>query len=211
MGLAVICVIAAVFGFVGSMPLAGPIALMAVSRAASKRFGEAVRVGLGAAVAEGLYAGAAFFGYTSLLARRAAVVPFSRGATAVVLCAIGVRFMFWRRKTEKDERENKVGTMLVGFTVSAANPTLFLTWSAAVALLYSKGLSRPSPAYAIPFGACAAAGVAGWFGTLVVILRRHGDRLPEAAFTWVVRAMGVLLAALGAWSGVDLVRWFEHR
>jgi threonine/homoserine/homoserine lactone efflux protein len=210
MTLLAICAVAIAIGYIGSMPLAGPVAIMAVSRAAHKKYGEALRVGLGAAVAEGLYAGAAFFGYTSLLARHAAVVPISRGATAVVLSALGVHFVVWRPKEKRDKRENKMGTALLGFSISAANPTLFLTWSAAVALLYSKGLSRPPAAFAIPFGLSATCGVAGWFLSLAFLLRKYGDRLPEGAFTWTVRSMGVLLVGLGAWSGVDLVRWFEH-
>jgi threonine/homoserine/homoserine lactone efflux protein len=205
-----ICAVAIAMGYIGSMPLAGPVAVMTVSRAARRRYGEALRVGLGAAVAEGLYAGVAFFGYTSLLARHAAVVPISRGATALVLCALGVHFMVWRLREKKDDRENKMGTALLGFSISAANPTLFLTWSAAVAFLYSKGLTRPSPAYAIPFGLSAASGVAGWFFSLTLLLRKYGERLPQAAFTWTVRSMGVALVGLGVWSGVDLVRWFEH-
>lgn len=211
MTLAVICVVAAVFGYVGSMPLAGPLAVMTVSRAARKQFGEALRVGFGAALAEGIYAGGAFFGYASLLGRRGVVVPISRAASAIVLGAMGVHFMFWRPTETKDERESKVGTALLGFTVSAANPTLFLTWSTAVALLYSHGLRQPSPAFAIPFGICAASGVAGWFATLVVLLRRFGDRLPQEAFTRVVRGMGVLLVGIAAWSAADLVRWLQHQ
>ncbi len=210
MTILVICAVAIAMGYIGSMPLAGPVAVMAVSRAARGKYGEALRVGLGAAVAEGLYAGVAFFGYTSLLARHPAVVPISRGATAVVLSALGVYFIVWRPKEKKDERENNIGTALLGFSISAANPTLFLTWSAAVAFLYSKGLSRPPALYAIPFGLSAAGGVGGWFFSLTLLLRKYGSRLPEAAFTWTVRSMGVLLLGLGAWSGVDLVRWFEH-
>jgi threonine/homoserine/homoserine lactone efflux protein len=210
MRLLAICALALVFGYIGSMPLAGPVAIMALSRAARRKFGEALRVGLGAAVAEGLYAGVAFFGYTSLLSRRAEVIPISRGATAFVLGALGIHFAFWRRKETKDKRENKVGTALLGFSVSAANPTLFLTWSTAVALLYSKGLVEPPALYSNPFGVSEACGVAGWFFSLTVLLRRYGAHLPEAAFTWTVRAMGMLLVGLGAWSGADLVRWLQH-
>jgi threonine/homoserine/homoserine lactone efflux protein len=204
--LLVVCVVAAVFGFVGSVPLAGPVALMTVSRAAQKKFGEARRIGVGAAMAEGLYAGAAFFAYTSLLGKRSSVVPVSRGITAVVLLLMGVHFVFWKRKKGKDERENKGGTVLLGFTVSAVNPTLLLTWSTAVALLYSKGMHGTPPLYAIPFGASAAAGVVGWFLTLVAILRKYEDRVPERALTWLVRAMGLVLVGLALWSGVDLLR-----
>jgi threonine/homoserine/homoserine lactone efflux protein len=211
MPLLAICAVALAFGYFGSVPLAGPVAVMVVSRAVRKKFGEALRVGLGAAVAEGVYAGIAFFGTTSLLARDAAVAPIARGASAVVLSALGVHFVLWRPKEGKDERGSKVGTTLLGFSVSAANPTLFVTWSTVAALLCSKGPNRPPAAFAIPFGLCVAGGVAAWFFSLVALLRANEKRLPEGALTWAVRGMGVLLVGLGVWSGLDFVRWLEHR
>jgi hypothetical protein len=92
--------------------------------------------------------------------------------------------------------------------VSAINPTLLLTWSAAVAALYSRGLKEPSPAYAIPFGLCAATGISGWFFTLAVLFRRFGGKLPETLITWVIRGMGLVLVVLALWSGVKLVYSF---
>ncbi|HEV3192845.1 MAG TPA: LysE family transporter, partial [Polyangiaceae bacterium] len=85
MHLLVVCAIAFAFAFVGSMPLVGPIALLTVSRAAHKRFGEALRIGLGAAAAEALYASLAFWGFATVLSRYRLVIPISRGATGVVL------------------------------------------------------------------------------------------------------------------------------
>ena len=209
MRLVAICVVALVFGFMGSMPLAGPIALLAVARASRGKYSEAFRIGLGAAAAEGLYAGIAFWGYTTFLARHAIVVPVSRAVTAIVLTAIGARFVFWKPPADqKDTRENKAGTALLGFSVSAINPTLLLTWSAAVAALYSRGLGETPSVYAIPFGLCAAAGIAGWFFTLAVLFRRYGGKLPEAAITWVIRAMGLALVVLALWSAVKLVHTF---
>jgi len=204
MKLIAICVVALVFGFVGSMPLAGPIAIMAVARASRGKYSEALRIGLGAAVAEGLYAGVAFWGFTTFLASHAIVVPLSHAVTAVVLAAIGVRFAFWKPTEEKDTRENKAGTALLGFSVSAINPTLFLTWSAAVTALYSRGLKEASPAYAVPFGLCAAAGIAAWFVTLAALFKEYGGKLPRAAITWVIRAMGLVLVVLGLMSAVKL-------
>jgi threonine/homoserine/homoserine lactone efflux protein len=209
MRLLAVCAIALAFGFVGSMPLAGPIALLTVSRAAHKRFGEAIRIACGAAVAEALYAGAAFFGYTELLARRAIVVPISRGATAVVLIALGVRFVRFSPAHRRDTRENKAGTVLFGFTVSALNPTLILTWSAAVAFVYSKGLDSASAAYAIPFGLCAGTGIASWFALLVAFLRKYEEKLAEPVLTWTVRVMGLALLALGTSSAVTFVHWLR--
>jgi threonine/homoserine/homoserine lactone efflux protein len=208
MRLIAICIVALVFGFVGSMPLAGPIAIMAVARASRRRYGEALRIGLGAAGAEGIYAGLAFWGFTTFLARHAIVVPISHATTALVLTPVGVRFAFWRpSEGSEGPQENKAGTALLGFSVSAINPTLLLTWSAAVAALYSRGLKDPPPAYAIPFGLCAAAGIGGWFVTLVALFKRYGGKLPSAALTWVVRSMGLVLVVLGVWSGIKLARF----
>jgi threonine/homoserine/homoserine lactone efflux protein len=212
MQLLAICLLPLVFGFVGSMPLAGPIAVMAMSRATSGKYREALRIALGACVAEGLYAGIAFWGFTTFLARHAIVVPISHGATAVILVAVGARFVFWKPEGHEKDGEkdkNKVGTALLGFSISALNPTLLLTWSAAVAFLYSRGLREPPPLYAVPFGLCAGAGVGGWFVVLVGLMERFGEKVPQAALTWLVRSMGFVLVVLGVWSGVKLVRFLE--
>jgi threonine/homoserine/homoserine lactone efflux protein len=191
------------------MPLAGPIALLVLSRATQSRYGEALRIGLGAAAAEGVYAGLAFWGFTTFLARHAVVVPISHGTTALVLGALGIRFMFWAPEKGAHEPKSGAGTLLFGFWISAINPTLLLTWSAAVAFLYSKGLKEPSAAYAIPFGACAAAGIAGWFILLVALLAKYRGRLPQAALTWTIRVMGLVLVVLGASSGVQLATFLR--
>ena len=207
MRLLAVCAVALVFGFAGSMPLAGPISVMVVARAAQKQFGEALRVGLGAAVAEAIYAGIAFFGYTTILRHHPVLVPVSHGVTAVVLIVLGVWFVFWKPKDKEDKEKNRAGTVLVGFTVSMLNPTLLLTWTGAVAFLFSKGLGEVSEWAAIPFGVCAGVGVAGWFGVLVALLRKHGSKMSQSVLTWAVRGLGVALVGLGVWSGVQLVRW----
>jgi|SRR5580658_71294 threonine/homoserine/homoserine lactone efflux protein len=202
---------ALVFGFVGSMPLAGPIAVLVISRATQRRFGEALRIGLGAALAEGLYAGFSFWGFTTFLGRHAIVVPISHGVTAAVLAALGIRFMFWKADTDHKEPKSDAGTLFFGFSISAINPTLLLTWSAAVAFLASYGLKGASPLYAAPFGLSAGAGIAGWFALLVALLRRYQGKVPEKALTWTVRGLGSVLALLGVGSGVRLVKWIaEH-
>ena len=79
MSVVVVCLIAALFGFAGSMPLAGPVAVLVVSRGALKEYTAAFRIGLGAAVAEGVYAFLAFWGFATFLARYPAVLPISHG------------------------------------------------------------------------------------------------------------------------------------
>jgi threonine/homoserine/homoserine lactone efflux protein len=199
-------------GFVGSVPLAGPIAVMVVSRAAQGRFRDALRISLGASVAEGIYAGGAFWAFTRLLAPNPLVVPISRGAAALVLIALGVRFMFWRPKYEDGASESKAGTALLGFTISAVNPTLFVTWSAIAAFVHSahEEGSAPTELDSIPFGVAAAAGIACWFAVLIHLLRRLEGKLPRQALTLTVRGLGLCLMGLGVWSAIRLGIWWTN-
>lgn len=212
MGVLAVVLVAFVFGFVGSMPLAGPVALLVFSRGVEGKLGEALRIGVGAAVAEGLYAAVAFFGFATILAHHPVLLPVAHGVTAVVLLAVGVYFLFWKKKEgvgPEAAPERVSGTFFVGFTISVLNPTLFVTWTAAVAWLYSKQLVEMSGWMALPFGAMAAVGIAAWFVVLVALIRRYKDRFPSRALTWTVRVMGLALIGLAIWSAVQLVMWIQ--
>src|SRR6202044_29871 len=126
-------------------------------------------------------------GFTTFLGRHAIVVPISHGLTAAVLVVLGVRFMFWKPERAPKEPKNGAGTLFLGFSISAINPTLLLTWSAAVAFLVSYGLKGASPIDALPFGVSGGAGIAAWFVLLVALLRKYHGKVPEKAFTWTVR------------------------
>ncbi len=155
----VVSLAAFVFAFVGSLPLAGPIALLVISNGASGRYKEALRIALGAATAEGIYASLAFWGFATFLARYALVLPISHGVTAVVLCGLGVRFLFFKVKEDaKHAKEPKPGRFWVGFSVAALNPTLLATWGAITTFLYARQLVQFTGLLAIPFRRLYASG-----------------------------------------------------
>jgi threonine/homoserine/homoserine lactone efflux protein len=210
MQLLLVCAVGFAFGFFGSMPLAGPISILVVSRAARQRFSEARQIGIGAAAAEAVYAGVAFWGFTSLVPRHPLVVPVSQAVTAVVLATLGLRFTLWPTGEAREPGEPRAGTWLVGFSLSAINPTLLLTWSTVAAFLYSKGLGVSSSFAAFPFSVSVGAGIGVWFTLLVAILRRLHGKLPRRALTWTIRALGLALLGLGAWSGLQLARWIAR-
>ncbi len=135
--------------------------------------------------------------------------PLSHAISAALFVTLGAVFAVWRPGDKKDSRANKAGTALLGFSVSALNPTLLVTWGAVVAFLWSKGLGETSAVAAAPFGASAAAGIAAWFAILIAALRRYHGKLPTRAVTWTVRAIGIALIGLGLWSGVLLVQWLR--
>jgi threonine/homoserine/homoserine lactone efflux protein len=180
-----------------------------ISRSAQRRFGEALRIGLGTALAEAVYAGIAFWGFAAFLAQQRLIVPLSRAAAGVILTGVGGYFVAWQPRPARPAvpPEHATSALLLGFSVSALNPTLLMTWSAAVAFLYSKGLEATSPLAAVPFGASAGLGVALWIATLVGLLARFDGRLPMAWLAWFVRAMGLGLLGLGVWSIGQLVVW----
>ncbi len=212
MSLVAVSLIALVFAFVGSLPLAGPIALLVVSNGVSGHYREALRIALGAALAEGIYAFLAFWGFATFLARYALVLPISHGVTALILVALGARFLFFTVKDEpaREGGEAKPARFWVGFSISALNPTLLATWGAVTTFLFSKQLVELTPVLAIPFGVFTAAGIALWGLMTVALLERFRHKLPTIALTWTVRGMGVILIAGGLWSGAKLVEYVSH-
>jgi threonine/homoserine/homoserine lactone efflux protein len=205
-----VSLVAFVFAFMGSLPLAGPIAVLVVSNAVKGRYQDALRIALGAAVAEGVYAFLAFWGFATFLARYALVLPISHAVTAAILLSLGVHFLFFELKEEpKEAPEPKGGRFWFGFSVSALNPTLLATWGAVTTFLFSKQLLHMTGVLAIPFGAFAAGGVALWGFLTVSLMKRFHSHVPRAAITWILRAMGVLLIGIAAWSIVELVRYIR--
>jgi threonine/homoserine/homoserine lactone efflux protein len=212
MSFVAVSLVALVFAFVGSLPLAGPIALLVVSNGVNGRHKEALRIALGAALAEGIYAFLAFWGFATFLARYRLVLPVSHGVTAIILVALGARFVVFRVKDEPKAKETppaKPARFWLGFSISALNPTLLATWGAVTTFLYARQIVQFTPALAIPFGAFAGAGIALWGLMMVTLLRRFRHKVPNVALTWIVRGMGVLLIAVGLWSGVALVKYLE--
>jgi threonine/homoserine/homoserine lactone efflux protein len=209
MAFLVVSLVALFFGFVGSLPMAGPIAILVVSSAANERYVEARRTAYGAAAAEGIYAFLAFWGFATFLARHAVVLPISHGLTGAILLGLGVYFVRFEQKDDGASKgpQRQRGPFFVGFSVAALNPTLILTWSAVTTFLYSSRLIHMEGLLAVPFGLFAALGIVLWARAITWLLRRFRDHFPKRMLTWVVRAMGVVLMAIGAWSLFELGRW----
>lgn len=206
MSILVVALVAFAFGFVGSMPLAGPISVLVVSTAFDKRFADAMKVTLGASIAEGAYAFAAFWGFATFLAKHKSIVPIAHAVTAFVLLAVGGYFVRWKPK--RQERSERKPGFFVGLSIAAANPTLLVTWSTVVAWVYAHRLVEMTGALAIPWGIAAALGVGAWNLVVIELIRRFHEKFPRRAIKWIVRAMGLVLIAMSAWSAVEFVQYF---
>ena len=198
-------------GFIGSIPVAGPISAIVVSRGIQGRFRSGVYLSIGAGIAEGAYAALAFWGVSTLLVRYPMVVPACKAAGAVILTVLGIT-MVRARTGDIDEntnhRDTAVGSFLVGFTVSGLNPTLIATWTAAVTALLSSGVIAYGGATALPFAMGTGVGIGGWFILLLMLIRRYRDRLSFDALTRVVHIIGwglLVLAVWFAWTFVEFL------
>ncbi|MDH5491032.1 MAG: LysE family transporter [Myxococcales bacterium] len=202
-----------VFGFVGSVPVAGPIAVLVLCSGLERRFRNGLGIAMGAAVAEGTYALLAFWGFGTLLSGLPWSSAISHGASASLLLVLGMHLL--RRAGPSDEERESPSAplgaesggfgsgLVLGFGVTALNPTLIATWSMAITMLHTSELIIDSEGSALAFGAGAALGIGGWFAILLGLLYRYRERFTQGfvassrrAAAWLVLGFGLYFAWL---------------
>jgi threonine/homoserine/homoserine lactone efflux protein len=204
-----------VFGFVGSMPVAGPVSILVFGRGLQDRQRSAVYLAAGSALAESVYAYFAFWGFGALLALHPWLEPITRGAAAVILTALGLHFALKRAKDPGVEtgvapsQSGNKRNFLLGITITALNPTLMATWGAAVTTLHSFDIVTFEASRALPFSLGVFLGITGWFTVLLWLLTRFKGRFERSTLDRTVRAMGWALAALGLFFAVRFVSYFH--
>ena len=116
----VVLLIGFTLGFFGSVPLAGPIAVLVFAYGLEGRFRTGIFLSLGAALAESIYAYAAFWGVGTLLGRYPSIVLASHAVIGTLL--IGVGIVLTRRQLsaglEKPSKPRHARALALGFTIS---------------------------------------------------------------------------------------------
>jgi threonine/homoserine/homoserine lactone efflux protein len=191
-------------GFIGSMPVAGPVSILLFSRGLQDRARSGAYLAIGAALAESVYAYLAFWGFSELLTVHWWIEPISRGLAAVLLTALGLRFMLKGEDPEEPEAKPPPGvgnkrSFLLGLTITALNPTLIASWSAAVTILHSLDLIDFGAGRALPFSIGVCLGISGWFVVLLSLLSRYRERFSRKTMARLLKVMGALLTTLGLW------------
>lgn len=188
-------------GFFGSVPVAGPIAALVLVHALAGQSGRALRVAAGAAVAEAGWALLAFWGLSTLLRTHPSWQILARGLAALVLMALGMVLL--RVKGDQPVVKARPASgrdVLAGFLLTAANPTLLATWSAASTTLLGAGWLTPDVQQAPWLATGVLAGIVAWFAVLVRLVTKGRERLQPLVMQRVLRATGGLLLALGLWT-----------
>jgi threonine/homoserine/homoserine lactone efflux protein len=210
-----------VLSFFSSMPIAGPIAVLVLSKGLDDKPRSGVFVAIGAALCESLYAGLAFLGLTAMLERYPLLLPVSRILGCIILVGLGVYFIARKptkqREEKKAEEADKASpatsafrSFFLGLSITAVNPTLLVTWTAAVSAAHGAGLLRVNELDALPFAGGVLIGIIAWFATLLKLLTRFRKRLRPESLDRAIKVIGVLLVLAGVGFGVRTVVMWGH-
>jgi threonine/homoserine/homoserine lactone efflux protein len=159
-------------------------------------------IAAGAAFAESLYALVAFWGLAALLTRYPMLRPVSRLVAGVVLGLVGAYLAFRKPKravrSERAEARHLVQEVLFGFTVTALNPTLVVTWGVAIAALHSALGELFTGSDAVPFALGACIGITVWFWLLLKLVGHFRRAVAPETVNKVIRRTGGILVAAGS-------------
>jgi len=194
------------FGFVGSIPVAGPVAVLVVARGLDGRLRDGTLIGLGAAVAEACYAFLAYRGFSVYLIEVPMIAHVSRGVGTAVLATVGILLLRHRHQGAGPRADTSESTSLaLGFSISALNPTLIFTWATAVGVFASVGGVDARPSAAVAFALGVGIGSASWFTIAVRLVDRFRSRVSDDAIARCHRVFGYFVVCLAAALGVAFV------
>lgn len=207
-------VIGFVFAFFGSIPIAGPIAVVVLSRGLEHRNRAGLFIAMGAAVAEAIYAFLAFWGFSAVLGRFPILIPATRLVGCTILILLGLYLALKTPKSKESaqvkDKSGVVGVrnILLGFTMTIVNPTLIVTWTAAVSAAHSTGILQLEPHNALPFSIGVCGGIITWFAILLALLARFRSHMKQESLHKVIKVIGWALVVLGAGFGARvLLTW----
>jgi threonine/homoserine/homoserine lactone efflux protein len=199
-----------VLGYIGSMPVAGPIALLVLGRGLENRSRNGLALAFGAAIAESVYAYLAFWGFGAVLSRYPWIEKGAHFGAAVALIALGVHFYRRRHQaaapTPPPSNSGNKRNFMLGFAITLLNPTLIATWTFTVTTVYSLGLVTFEADKALPFSLGAFSGIVCWFGTLLYLLKRFRKVVTQSGLQRALKLVGVVLIVVGFCIGVAATR-----
>jgi threonine/homoserine/homoserine lactone efflux protein len=196
-----------IMGFVGSMPIAGPVAVLVLERGLIRRGREGLGVAIGAAAAESVYAFLAYWGLGSVLHGSPTLLRASRLVGAGVMITLGI-YLATRKsappatETDAAPEGRKRRGFLLGLSVTFLNPTIIVSWTMVTATVHSTGWVSPGPVSAVVFALGVGVGIVVWFATLLRLIDRFQSGLRPKTVDRVLNVTGWLVVAIGLTLGV---------
>ena len=199
MYLVVAAILGIIVAFIGSIPIAGPLAVLVLERAVSGKRAEGLYIAFGGALAESVVAFVVALLFPLLFGLSHTVVTVSRIAGAAIVGTIGLVLFIHPDIIKRPPTTRRRGSFITGLVLSGVNPTLVATWTVVVATLNSHGLLRPTTAAAAFFGLGVGAGVAGWFSLLVLLSGKAQEYMQGHRRKQTIRVLGLVLVCAGGY------------
>lgn len=208
--------IGAAAGAITGVPI-GPVNVAVIDAAYRHSMRRAIAVGIGGALADGLYSALGVLGVTPVLRTYPSVPPLLYLASGIVLAAYG--FLTARSQpvapaqpSSDDTRESAASfqrrEMWSGFTVGLAlivlNPAAIVTW------VVIMGQLIPDPGETAEGIACALGVMCGsfaWFALVAFVTHKGKSILGDKA-AWIPRFVGIALMVYSAYLLTKAVRYF---
>jgi threonine/homoserine/homoserine lactone efflux protein len=207
--------IGAAAGAITGVPI-GPVNVAVIDAAYRHTMRRAFAVGLGGALADGLYAGLGVVGVTPVLRTYPSIPPLLYLASGLVL--LGYGFLTARSQPvapaqpSADEARESTATMRrrelwSGFTVGLAlillNPAAIVTW----VVIMGQIIPDATLAEGIACSIGVACGSFGWFA-LVAYLTNKGKSVLGDKAAWIPRLVGVALMVYSVYLLTKAVQYF---
>ena len=207
-----VLLIAFVVGFFIAVPTMGPASAIIIRHVVGERYREGFAFAAGSVLAEGLACLAAIWGVELAFYTIPNLRTILEWGGTFILLAVGAYFALTGGPSDTDNEvvpqpsvASLGGQSLGGFAVTAFNPTLIATWTT----LFGIGISVLDVQLATwqkwLFPVAVMLGEFAWFTTLVLLAKRFGAYLDETVVGWIIRGIGGLLFALGAWGIVQKI------
>lgn len=183
-------------GIVLAAPV-GPIAILCIRHTVTHGFTSGFVIGMGAATADGLYAALASFGMTAIIQFLIEVTPFLKPLGGIVLCYIGLRFL-WTKGNKNNVQEINTSSHLKNYSkivfLTLTNPLTIITFLGIVSALEIQSFSY-NAAFIITTGMFLGSAV--WHLLLVSCFNIAKTFLNSSYLSLINFLSGVLLASLG--------------
>jgi threonine/homoserine/homoserine lactone efflux protein len=139
-----VAVVGLVAGIIFSMPVAGPISIIIISKALEGKLRFCLRTAIGAAIVEFIYVFIAVFGIAALYSFYQPIIPYLLLVGAIFVVFIGYKILrkkidfdtIGSEKVITDKLENK-GGLRTGIVLNLTNPSLFIGWLMASFITFS--------------------------------------------------------------------------
>jgi len=192
----------------------GPVNVAVIDAAYRHTFRRAIAVGLGGALADGMYAALGVLGISPILSSYPSVPPILFAVSGVVLLIYG--FLTARsqpvtpategggsqQKIIDPKRELKEG-FTVGLLLIILNPAAIVTWVVIMGTI----IPEPTRLGGIACAIGVMIGSFGWFA-LVAFLTQKGKNVLGEKAAWIPRLVGIALMVYSVYLLVKAVRLF---